>query len=87
MCNTPTITFVANGVTGLCGGTTNTEYIFTATDDCGNSTSEVANLIYIDTTVPVLTLPAGDSEFSCDENPDHAAWAATATAMVATMKL
>lgn len=64
----------------MCGGTSTTPYTFTATDPCGNSVNEVANLIVIDTTVPTLALPTATSSVSCDASPDPNAWAATATA-------
>jgi len=80
-CDTPTITFVAVDSEEMCGSSTTTEYIFTATDACGNSITEVANLITIDTTDPELTLPTGASTVSCEASPDPDAWAATATAV------
>jgi len=64
----------------MCGGTSTTPYTFTATDPCGNSVNEVANIILIDTQVPTLTLPMGASTVSCDAGPDPAAWAGSAMA-------
>jgi len=78
-CGTPTVTFAAGGPISMCGTSSTTEYIFTATDPCGNTTIERANLITIDTTDPELTLPPGTSIVSCEASPDPDAWAATAT--------
>ncbi|MEM9548330.1 MAG: SdrD B-like domain-containing protein, partial [Bacteroidota bacterium] len=79
-CSSVSVSFVANTPVNTCGGTMITPYTFTAMDDCGNSITEVANLILIDTTDPVLSLPPGLDNISCDANPNPSAWASTASA-------
>ena len=48
-----------------CGSNGTTRYIFTATDDCGNSTTTVANFTIEDTTPPVIN-PPSDLVVTCD---------------------
>jgi len=60
-----TLSFTVGTPVGLCGNTQETPYTFTATDDCGNSISEIAYLRTIDTTPPVLTLPDETSSVQC----------------------
>jgi len=41
-----------------CGGTTFERYLFTATDQCGNVSTDFGNYRTVDTTDPILTCPA-----------------------------
>ncbi len=78
-CNAaPILSFVAGTATTTCGGTQTIPYTFTATDACGNAISEVANLVIIDTTDPVVVPPAPLAE-NCGSE-DLEAWALMATA-------
>ena len=42
---------------------------FTATDDCGNATTATQTITIIDTTEPVLTIPADYTAECSDEHP------------------
>jgi hypothetical protein len=63
----PTISYSDETIPGSCPE----EYVivrtWTATDACGNSTSDVQTIAVVDTTAPVLTLPA-DVTVECDES-------------------
>ena len=50
--------------------------LFTATDDCGNSTSATQTITIIDTTAPVLTIP---SDYTAECSDDHPMDDASAT--------
>ena len=56
-------------VEGDCTGEYNMIRAFTATDDCGNSTTETQMITIIDTTAPVLTIPADYTAECSDEHP------------------
>ena len=78
-CDTnPEIAAQAGTSVDNCGSTTTTPYTFTAEDECGNTISEVANLIIQDTTAPTLTAPTAAS-VTC-ENEDVSTWANTVSA-------
>ena len=65
-----------------CGGTSTTPYIFTATDDCGNTATTTASVIIEDQTAPTIIVPT-PLTVECDGggNPaDLSAWLATAMA-------
>jgi len=76
MCGEVAIDVVLWNTISGCGGTETEVYLFTATDDCGNETTGLANYETEDTTSPALTCPE-DLALSCgDENNDQmiAAW-------------
>jgi hypothetical protein len=71
--NCDTITWTNNYGTlapGACDGTGSVEVIFTATDLCGNMTSDTATLFIIDTIPPVFVIDPADLSIQCDENDD-----------------
>jgi hypothetical protein len=53
---------------------------WTATDECGNSSSDVQSITVEDTTAPVVTVPAADLSMECFDATAVATWAATASA-------
>ena len=63
-----------------CGTAGTTTYIFTVTDDCGNSTTTSAQVIIEDSTPPVLIVPEDQLEECEDIQVDLATWQAEATA-------
>jgi len=67
-CNSVTVTF-EDAVSGDACETIITR-TWTATDECGNATSDVQTITIVDTTAPVLTLPA-DLLLECDEIADY----------------
>ena len=75
-CGVVTIDLVETTVNGACAGEFTITRAFTATDDAGNSTSETQTITIIDTTAPVLTIPA-DYTAECSET--HPMNDATAT--------
>lgn len=50
----------------LCDGSYTVQTTWTATDDCGNTTTAVQNIFVSDTTRPVFTLVPGPLTFRCD---------------------
>ena len=52
---------------GACAGNYVITRTFTATDDCGNATSATQTITIVDTTAPVLTIPA-DYTAECSDN-------------------
>ncbi len=77
-CGEVTVTF-QDTVTEGCGNTQVIERTWTATDDCGNTSSDVQVISVEDTTPPDLTLP-GDLTVECGESTDTLE-TGTATAM------
>ena len=51
----------------LCGGTSNVDVIFIATDDCGNSISSTADFRIVDVGNPTWEFIPEDITISCDE--------------------
>ena len=74
-CSTPVFTF-EDDVTALtdCSGTGSIERTWTATDDCGNTTTCVQNILIRDVEVPTITCPMDvtldlDADCAYDLNP------------------
>ena len=65
---------------GTCGDNTSTEYIFSVTDNCGNSTTTSASVIITDTTDPELTIPNSLTEECENITLTKADWIDSATA-------
>ncbi|WP_299274159.1 hypothetical protein, partial [uncultured Psychroserpens sp.] len=77
-CGNVTVTF-ADTTVDACGNTQTITRTWTATDDCGNAVSDTQTISVVDTTAPILTLPA-DATVECTESTDPAATgSATAT--------
>jgi len=64
-----TITVEAVTTPGLCAGDYTIARTFTATDECGNSSSATQTITIIDTTAPVLSIPADYTAECSDEHP------------------
>jgi len=64
-CGEVTIDVVETTIAGDCTGDYSITRAFTATDDCGNATSSTQTITIIDTTAPVLSVPA-DYTTECD---------------------
>ena len=77
-CGNVTVTFADTAV-DACGNTQTITRTWTATDDCGNEVSDTQTISVVDTTAPILTIPA-DATVECTESTDPAATGnATAT--------
>jgi len=74
------LTFTAGAILEQCGGTSTQQFTFVASDDCGNSVTTFANLIMVDETAPILTLPTATNIFECDAASGLSAWIASASA-------
>jgi hypothetical protein len=68
-CGMVTIDLLETTVNGACAGEFNISRVFTATDDAGNSISETQTITIIDTTAPVLTIPADYTAECSDAHP------------------
>jgi len=66
-CGEVTIDVVDTTIAGACAGNYTISRLFTATDDCGNSTSATQTITIIDTTAPVLTIPSDYTAECTDE--------------------
>jgi uncharacterized protein YcnI len=64
-CGEVTIDVVETTIAGDCAGDYSITRAFTATDDCGNATSATQTITIVDTTAPVLSVPA-DYTTECD---------------------
>ncbi|WP_417370490.1 gliding motility-associated C-terminal domain-containing protein [Gelidibacter japonicus] len=67
-CGNVIITFEDSAVEG-CGVTQVISRTWTATDECGNSVSEIQTISIVDTTAPTITIPA-DITVECSESTD-----------------
>jgi len=65
----PVISYSDSTVPGPCDFTATITRTWTATDDCGNESSADQIITVVDTTAPVLTVPA-NIEIECDESSD-----------------
>ena len=68
-CGEVTITVEEVTTAGACAGDYIITRTFTATDDCGNATTDTQTITIVDTTAPVLTIPADYSAECSDEHP------------------
>ena len=68
-CGDVTITVEEETTPGACAGDYVITRTFTATDDCGNATSATQTITIVDTTAPVLTVPADYTAECSDEHP------------------
>ena len=66
-CSEPVITFEDNIIPGNCDGNYTVLRTWTASDNCGNSTSKTQTIIFQDTTAPVVTAPE-DFTVECSED-------------------
>ena len=64
-CDSPILSFSIGDTSNTCGNNQIVEYIFTASDLCGNSISEIAYVISQDTIDPVLTVPTAGTSNDC----------------------
>src|SRR5690606_35043546 len=65
-CGTVSWSYVIDAVDTHCGLTGSTTVSFTATDECGNSSTTQAAFIIEDTTAPTIGTPASDVTVECD---------------------
>ena len=75
----PVVTFEEIITVGACEGSYTIVRTWTATDECGNSASQLQTITVVDTTAPFVTPPA-DVTVECDESTDPAE-TGTATAV------
>ncbi|MDA1382332.1 MAG: hypothetical protein O3A22_00370 [Bacteroidetes bacterium] len=68
-CGVVTIDLLETTINGACAGEYTITRSFTATDDAGNSTSETQTITIVDTTAPVLTIPADYTAECSDTHP------------------
>ena len=68
-CGEVVIEVVEETIPCLCAGDYTITRTFTATDDCGNATTATQTITIIDTTAPVLTIPADYTAECSDEHP------------------
>jgi len=68
-CGVVTIDLVETTINGACAGEFSITRAFTATDDAGNSTSETQTITIVDTTSPILTIPADYTAECSDAHP------------------
>ena len=66
-CSEPVITFEDDEVPGNCEGNYTVFRTWTATDNCGNSSSRTQTILFQDTTAPELTAPADYTAECSDE--------------------
>lgn len=71
ICSAAEWTHDFTGIVGDCGATGSTVVTFTATDECGNSTSVQSSIVIEDTTAPVITMEAADLTVECDGNGNN----------------
>lgn len=78
----PVVSFSAGTSISTCGGTTTTLYTLTVADACGNTQEAFANLTFVDTQEPLISLPTISNTAECDGDISAAlnAWFADASA-------
>ncbi len=76
-CATPVVVFEENIEPGSCVGQLTVTRTWTATDDCGNSTSQSQSITVVDTTPPVLIAGPANLTAECDAVPTPAEVTAT----------
>ncbi|PCJ80440.1 MAG: hypothetical protein COA49_08175, partial [Bacteroidetes bacterium] len=74
-CGAVTIAVVETTTPGTCAGDYTITRVFTATDDCGNASSATQTITIVDTTAPVLSIPADYTAECSDAHPMDAATA------------
>ncbi len=81
-CTAVSITVEETMRTDECGETTTISFAFTASDECGNSITQVAKVFIVDNTPPVLTLPTATNSVSCEGDVEGVfnTWLASASA-------
>lgn len=67
-CGNVTLTNSFQGLTTTCGGAGSTTVTWTASDECGNSTTASASFTVIDSAPPVFVVPPTDRTVECDGN-------------------
>jgi hypothetical protein len=70
-CDAPEVSFVDAVGPGIRPQELAITRTWTATDDCGNATSEIQIITVVDTKAPILTVPA-DTTVGCDQPTDPA---------------
>ena len=68
-CGAVTVTVIETTLAGDCDGDYSITRDFTATDDCGNTTSATQTITIVDTTSPLLTIPADYTAECSDAHP------------------
>ena len=68
------VSVVETEVVGNCAGNRVITFVWTATDDCGNSTQATTTITIIDTTAPTITTAPTNSTVECDGNGNQAAF-------------
>ena len=76
-CGEVTITVAENSIPGSCDGQYTLRRTYTATDECGNSSTAIQNITLVDTTDPVFTYVPADYVAECSDS--HPLDNATAT--------
>ena len=66
-CSSVTLTYAVQNVQATCVGNAIITYVFTAIDDCGNTSTATGTYTIVDTTPPALTAPA-DLHLNCDDD-------------------
>jgi hypothetical protein len=86
-CAVPTVAFNETTEPGPCEGTLIVTRTWTATDDCGNQTSQTQVITLVDTTAPVFDELPADLTAECDAIPDAPAVTATDNCSTARVDL
>lgn len=76
LCGTVSYTNDFTALNATCDGAGSTMVVYTATDECGNTSTATATITVVDNTPPEITSPAKDTLVECD-GMDNAADLAT----------